>query len=187
MTNYCKDRKDSLLEAALTGETDGALQQHLAGCAGCRQELEALQARRARMDAALPLVAQGSPQPGFHARVMQAGEAAEQNKFAATSWFSMPRLISNQRRMFAAPAMILALVIIAGVAVLRPSHRLSPDDIAGATQLANWQSPTAALLEHPGRELLTGAPPLSESFMHMDLNIVDLKIMDSKTLEERHK
>ncbi|MBZ5506533.1 MAG: hypothetical protein LAO78_13830 [Acidobacteriia bacterium] len=186
MTNDCKDRKDSLLEAALTGETESSLQQHLASCEECRQELETLRVRRARMDAALLMVAQGGPQPDFHARVVQAAEAAGQKKFAVTGWFRMPRLITNQRWMFAASALALALAIVAGVVNLRPSHKLLPADIAGATQLANWQSPTAALMETPGKELLSGSPQMGESFMRMDLNIVDLKIMDLK-IEEGHK
>ena len=183
MTHDCKDRKDSLLETALTGETDSALQQHIAACAECWQELEALYARRARMDAALLMVAPDGPQPDFHARVMQATEVAGQRAFTAMGWFRTPRLFTDQRWRFAASALAFALVIVAGVVLLRPSHKLSPNDIAGATQLANWQSPTAALLEPPGQPLLTGSPRLGQSLMNMDLNIVNLKIMNLKIME----
>jgi hypothetical protein len=164
--NYCTDRKDSLLEAALTGETSVSLQQHLSGCAGCREELEALRARRVRMDAALPLIAQAEPQPGFHARIMQAAAAQQKSGVmrAIGAWLASP-----QRRWVVAAPAVAALTIALALATRPPHNQFSADEIAAATRISNWQSPTAALLETPGQELLQGTPRLGETFFQIDL------------------
>ena len=168
MTNYCHERKDSLLEAALSetpGAADAALQEHLQHCSGCREQLEALRARRARMEPALPLIAQGAEPPvEFHARVMQAA-AEEKPRFLQTvrSRFTL----SQRRWLLAVPA--LAGVTIAAV-LLAPKprpNRLSEEDVAAVTPLANFQSPTAALLETPGQELLRGTPRVGETYFNI--------------------
>jgi hypothetical protein len=167
MTNYCQQRKDSLLEAALNGAVDSFLQEHLQQCDGCRQELDALRARCARMDAALPLIARNDDaglQPGFHARVMKAAaESKPQPLQAMRGWLSL----SQKRWILAIPA--LAAVVIVVVLITQRPHpnRISEEEIAAATRLANWQSPTAALLETPGQELLRSTPRLGESYFNI--------------------
>src|ERR1017187_5983548 len=59
----------------------GGLEEHVLKCANCAEELEALRARRERLDALLPLVAQGAEAPAeFRARVLAAAEATSEAK-----------------------------------------------------------------------------------------------------------
>ncbi|HWZ42626.1 MAG TPA: hypothetical protein VNW97_04085 [Candidatus Saccharimonadales bacterium] len=170
MTTYCQERRDSLLEAALSGAVDSLLQEHIQHCQGCRRELDALLARRTRMDAALPLIVQNEdagPQPEFHARVMQAAAQQEPRALPAVwAWLAvLPRRWAFTLTL-AIPA--LAAATIAAVLVTQKPHtnRISEDTMASATRLANWQSPTAALLETPGQELLRSTPRLGESYLN---------------------
>jgi len=159
-----QELKDAMLEAVLTGALDTRFQEHLQGCESCRQELGALQARRIRMDAALPLIAAAEPQPGFHARVMRAAEAGLPTP-APRPWFRVPQM----RWALAAPA-LAALAIVAAVVVPRLRHSgPSPDEVAAATQLAAWQAPSDFLLQVPGRELLRETPRLGETYFPIHL------------------
>ena len=91
MKHDCAKWNDHLLEAALTGTAAGGLEEHLLNCAECAKELAALRARRERLDALLPLMAQGAEPPaGFHARVLAAAEAARAELVAmASHWIRM--------------------------------------------------------------------------------------------------
>lgn len=162
MTNYCTQRKDSLLEAALTGAVDAGLRQHLQNCPGCRAELDALRARRARLDSALPLLAQAAePSAELHARIMKAAAGQKPGPVrAARRWFAL-----SQRRWAVAVPALAAVALAAALLTPRPHHnRLTEDDIATASQLTGWQSPTSALLQTPGQELLQSTPRLGETY-----------------------
>src|SRR5262249_50006083 len=66
MSKDCEKWKDQLLKAALQGEVAKDLQEHLQSCGDCAAEFQNLEARRAQMDALLPLVARGAqPSAGF--------------------------------------------------------------------------------------------------------------------------
>src|SRR5258708_21130270 len=83
MKKACEKWRDPLLEAALTGATAKGLEEHLRACANCSEELSELQARKARLDALLPLAVQGAgPSADFRARVLAAAEAASERKRA---------------------------------------------------------------------------------------------------------
>src|SRR5258708_2693305 len=78
MKNACENWKEPLREAALTGTTAKDLEEHLRSCANCSAELDEVRARAARLDALLPLVAQGAePSADFRARVLAAVAAKE--------------------------------------------------------------------------------------------------------------
>ncbi len=157
--------KDAMLEAVLTGALDTRLQDHLQRCESCRQELEALRARRVRMDAALPLIAAAEPQPGFHARVMRAAESAEKTAFASRRWFRVPPM----RWALAVPA-LAAVAIVVALLMPRLRHRgPSTEEIAAATQLATWQAPSDVLLQTPGQQLLRDTPRLGETYFPIHL------------------
>ncbi len=95
MKNACEKWKDQLREAALTGARAQELAEHLQSCANCYAELRDLEARKARLDSSLPLVAQGvRPSADFRLRVLAAAEAAGKGR-------RMPRwqnLVSRARR-----------------------------------------------------------------------------------------
>ena len=177
MTTYCQERKDSLLEAALSGAVDSLLQQHLEYCQGCRQELDALYTRRARMDATLALVVQNEdaePRPEFHARVMQAAAQQKPRALPAVwTWLGLSSSSPPSLRRWAltlalATPALAAVAIVAMLVTQKPQHnQISEEEIAAATRLANWQSPTAALLETPGQELLRSTPRLGESYFNI--------------------
>jgi len=57
MKDACEKWKDQLLEAALTGAKAKDFEEHLRVCTICSRELEAVRARRMRLDGLLPLVA----------------------------------------------------------------------------------------------------------------------------------
>src|SRR5258708_19927862 len=83
MKNACEKWKDPLREAALTGTMAKDLEEHLRSCAKCSAELDEVRARAARLDALLPLVAQGAePSANFRARVQAAAGAAVAEKRA---------------------------------------------------------------------------------------------------------
>src|SRR5260370_42447671 len=83
MKKACEKWRDQLLEAALTGATAKGLEEHLRACANCSDELSELRARKARLDALLPLAVQGAgPSADFRARVLAAAEAASERKRA---------------------------------------------------------------------------------------------------------
>ena len=159
-----QELKDAMLEAVLTGALDARFQEHLQGCESCRQELGTLQARRIRMDAALPLIAAAEPQPGFHARVMRAAEAGQMTP-APRLWFRVP-----QMRWALAVSALAALAIVAALLAQRLRHNgPSPDEVAAATRLTAWQAPSDVLLQVPGRELLRETPRLGETYFPIHL------------------
>src|SRR5258708_19760479 len=83
MKKPCENWRDQLLEAALAGATAKGLEEHLRTCTNCSVELTELRARKARLDALLPLAAQGAgPSTDFRARVLAAAEAAGDGKRA---------------------------------------------------------------------------------------------------------
>src|SRR5260370_22772654 len=83
MKKACEKWSDQLLEAALTGATAQDLEEHLRACTNCSEELSELRARKARLDALLPLTAQAAgPSVDFRARVLAAAEAASEGKSA---------------------------------------------------------------------------------------------------------
>jgi anti-sigma factor RsiW len=165
MTNYCLERKDSLLEAALSDAPEAALQDHLQKCPGCREQLATLRARRTRMESALPLIAQG-PEPSveFHARVMQAATVQKpQPRMSLRNWFTL------SRRRWAPAIPVLAVVAVAAVLLAAKQYRkrTADEELAAASRLANWQSPTASLLQTPGQELLRGTPRIGETYFNI--------------------
>jgi anti-sigma factor RsiW len=158
MKNDCTKWEDQLLEAALTGTAAGGLEEHVLKCAKCAQELAALRARRERLDALLPLVAQGAEPPAeFRARVLAAAQAASEAK-RGRPW----------RVWGMAGAMAAVAALVMGLTLHRPAVRTVPEtELAAAEKLAEWRAPSDVLLETPGREILRTTPRLGESYLRV--------------------
>ena len=83
MKNECAKYKDLLLEAALSENSAGVLDQHLRQCGACANELAGLRDRPERLDTLLPLVlGADEPSPGFRARVLAEAESTNEASHA---------------------------------------------------------------------------------------------------------
>jgi anti-sigma factor RsiW len=163
MKNACKKWKDQLREAALMGASTPVLAKHLQTCAPCSAELRDLEARRARLDALLPRVAQGAqPSADFRARVLAAAEATGKRK-------RVPRW---QAWTLAGAA--AAIVLVIGAVWHRgTTGKIQPDELAAAQRLAEWRAPSDSLLATPGQEILRTTPKLGESYLNVPMKEVE--------------
>lgn len=159
MRNVCEKWKDQLLEAALTGATTAELAEHLRTCTRCAEELKALEPRKARLDALLPQIVQGSkPSAGFRARVLAAAETAGERKHAS-GWRSW-----TLAGAVAATAMAL---LVSALWYRGRTGKIQPEELAAAQKLAEWRAPSDSLLATPGQEILRTTPKLGESYLHV--------------------
>lgn len=163
MKNACEKWKDQLREAALMGASTPELAEHLQTCAPCSAELRDLEARRARLDALLPRVAQGAqPSADFRARVLAAAEATGKRK-------RVPRW---QAWTLAGAA--AAIVLVIGAVWHRgTTGKIQPDELAAAQRLAEWRAPSDSLLVTPGQEILRTTPKLGESYLNVPMKEVE--------------
>jgi hypothetical protein len=157
MKNECVERKDELLEAALTQNLAPELQQHLLACAGCAEELSILRARQEQLDALLPRVTQEAHlSPDFRSRVLAATVNADKTGFAMT-W----------RTWGLAGATAMVFVALLTTVALR--SRITPpapaSDLDAAQKLAAWHAPSDVFLETPGNDFLRSTPKLGESYL----------------------
>jgi anti-sigma factor RsiW len=159
MKSDCTKWKNQLLEAALTGTAASGLEEHVLKCANCAEELAALRTRRERLDALLPLVAQGAEPPAeFRARVLTAAEIASGAK-RGRLW--------RVWGLAGAMAVLVATLMI-GLTLHRRAERTVPEtELAAAEKLAEWRAPSDVLLETPEREILRTTPRLGESYLHV--------------------
>jgi hypothetical protein len=159
MKNDCTKWHDSLLEAALTGTVPPALQQHLSACPSCTEEFSALRARRERLDALLPLVAQsGEPSPEFHARVLAAAEAPG-NARRTPPWLAWG--------LATVAALLVAALITSFALRSRTSPPVPQAELAAAQKLAEWRAPSDIFLQTPGSEMLRSTPKLGVSYLRL--------------------
>jgi len=160
MKNACEKWKDQLLEAAVTGATPKDLEEHLRSCAECSAELDEGRARAARLEALLPLVAQGAePSADFRARVLAAASEGKR----ARSW-----------RMWTltGAAAVVAVVLMIAVTLQRRTERMtSVRELAAAQKLAEWRAPSDGLLVTPGQEILKTTPRLGESYLNVPVKM----------------
>jgi anti-sigma factor RsiW len=154
----CEKWKDQLLEAALTRTTAKDLEEHLQSCAKCSAELDEVRARAARLDALLPLVAQGAePSAGFRARVLAAVAAKEGNRGRPWRVWTL-----------AGATVVVVTLLVVGVTSLRRNGPAIPaGEVAAAQKLAEWRAPSDGLLRTPGQEILKGMPRLGQSYLHV--------------------
>jgi len=159
MKNAYEKWKDPLREAALTGTMAKDLEEHLRSCAKCSAELDEVRARAARLDALLPLVAQGAePSANFRARVLAAAAAAREGK-RARPW----RVWT-----LAGAATVVVVVLMIAMTLQRRAARMIPgDELAAAQKLAEWRAPSDGLLVTPGQEFLRTMPRLGESYLNV--------------------
>ena len=160
MKGACEKWKDQLLEAALLGATSRNFEEHLRSCAICSSELDAVRARKVRLDELLPLVARGSePSPDFRARVLVAAPAAREGK-RARQW----------RAWTLAGATAAIVVLMIGAAIFRRTGQTIPaDELAAVQKLSEWRAPSDSLLVTPGQDILRTMPKLGESYLSVPL------------------
>jgi len=159
MKNACESLKDQLLEAALTGSLTAGLEEHLRTCTTCSEELDNIRARKARLDALLPLVAQGAePSANFRARVLAAAGAAREGK-RARPW--------RVWTLAGATAVVVVVLMIAVTLQRRTARMIPGDELAAAQKLAEWRAPSDGLLATPGQEILRTMPRLGESYLNV--------------------
>jgi hypothetical protein len=158
MKETCDKWKDQLLEAALTGAATQDFEKHLRSCAICSRELDAVRARRARLDELLPLVARGAEPPAdFRARVLAAAEAASEGKRAGR-W----RLWT-----LAGATAAIVMLMVGATMYRRTAQLIPPEELAAAQKLAEWRAPSDGLLVTPGQEMLRKMPRLGESYLNV--------------------
>ncbi len=153
--NTCEKWQDGLLETALSGKAAADLEQHLLSCSDCGRRLAELERCREQMDELLPQLARSAElSANFRARVLAAaGEISE-------------RRSRNWRWLLGAMApALLALLIVSYVVQSRTSK---VPGLPEAQALAVWRSPTDALLQTPGQEILRNTPRLGESYMKFE-------------------
>ena len=146
-----------MLEAALSGEMQTELADHVRTCPNCAAARTALEARAGRLAELLPMVAQGAePSPEFRAKVIAAAGTTTV-KTARRSW----------RMLVLAGAVAAALVVlvVGNFAKRSASRGLSPEELATAQKLVEWQAPSDALLATPGQEMLRTVPKFGQSFL----------------------
>jgi len=66
----------------------------------------------------------------------------------------------SRNRIFMAGTLLLA--VVAGTMEISRSHRSTAPPVRGSESLLNWSSPTAFLLETPGRRFWSEAPRLGD-------------------------
>ena len=159
MKNECAKWKSDLLEAALAGSVTRDLEEHLRQCTDCAEELAALRARRERMDAVLPLVAQGAePSRDFRARVLAAAED-EGHARSMRLWRAWA--------MTAATAVVLGALATGLTLRWRAGRTVPAAELAAAQKLAQWQAPSDVLLRSAARGILESTPKLGESYLKL--------------------
>jgi hypothetical protein len=156
MKGACEKWKDQLLGAALAGVTTKGFEEHLRNCAICSSELDAVRARKVRMDELLPLVARGpEPSPDFRRRVLVAAAAVREGE-RARLW----------RAWTLAGATAAIVVLMIGATIYRRTGQTIPaDELAAVQKLAEWRAPSDSLLVTPGQDILRTVPRLGESYL----------------------
>ena len=170
MKNDCAKWKDQLLEAAVTTEIAGGLQEHLLTCASCATELASLRRRKEQLDALLPLVTrEAEPSPDFPARVLASAETANLARRAP-------------RGRIWGLAGVAAMAVVALVLALTLRSRVAPPaaepDLAAAQRLAEWRAPSDVFLETPGSEILRSTPKFGVSFLSIPSPSQELRSLE---------
>jgi hypothetical protein len=161
MKEACEKWKEPLREAALTGAAAKDLEEHLRSCAKCSAELDEVRARAARLDALLPLVAQGAePSADFRARVLAAAAAAREGK-RARPW--------RVWTLVGATAVVVVVLMITVTLQRRTARMIPREELAAAQKLAEWRAPSDGLLVTPGQEILQTMPRLGESYLNVSV------------------
>jgi anti-sigma factor RsiW len=145
----CPEWRDAVVERALLDDAaDPALAKHLAVCPACAAALRESQAAAARMDEALHRLAAVEPPSYGPDRVM--ARVSERNRAAVSYWWR-----------WAAAASLAAILIVIVLWTRRPPPRT---DVAA---LAEWRSPTEALLRPPVGAAWNSMPRLGEGFFEV--------------------
>lgn len=142
----CPEWKDALLDAALGLPVSAPLAAHLAACAACRGDLEALRARAVRLDADVRNLVRSDPPPSLAPRVLSALPPRHSRRKILLAWAAA------------------ALVALGGALAVR-RHRAEETRLAAAARAVGvWTSPTRSLLPAPSPSQPVEVPRLGESY-----------------------
>jgi hypothetical protein len=159
MKSACEKWREPLLEAALSGKMRAELADHVRTCPHCAAEWKVLEARAGRLAELLPMVVQGTePSPEFRAKVIAA---------AGTTTVQTARRSWRMLVLAGAVAAALVVLVVGNFAKRNASRGLSPEELATAQKLVEWQAPSDALLATPGQEMLRTVPKFGQSFLHV--------------------
>jgi hypothetical protein len=135
------------------------LESHLKGCAECSALFADLRARTARVDAALPKLADaGEVSEGFEARVF--GRIAARQMESRKMWWS------GWGMRLATAGVVCA--VVAALVMWPQMKKLWRVREAPTISISKWRSPTESLLRTPGQELLERGPKVGDVYLPLD-------------------
>lgn len=142
----CLEWTDELMDAALGRSVSAPLAAHLAACAACRGDLEALRARAARLDAGVRQLVRSNPPPSLVPRTLSAIPLRPKSRRIRLAWAAA------------------ALIGLGGALAVR-RHRAEETRLADAARaVGTWTSPTRSLLPAPSPPEPVEVPRLGESY-----------------------
>jgi anti-sigma factor RsiW len=142
----CLGWTDELTDAALGRSVSELLVAHLASCAACRGDLEALRAGAERLDAGVRRLVQSDPPPSLVPRTLSAIALRPAHRRVSLAWAA-------------------AALIVLGGALAIGRHRSEETRLADAARaVGGWTSPTRSLLPAPHPSQPVEVPRLGESY-----------------------
>ncbi len=142
----CPEWIDELADAALGRPVSAPLAAHLAACAACRGNLEALRASAARLDAGVRQLVRSDPPPSLVPRTLSAIPPRPSPRRIPLAWAA-------------------AALIVLGGALAVGRHRSEETRLADAARTVGaWTSPTRSLLPAPKPSQPVEVPRLGESY-----------------------
>jgi anti-sigma factor RsiW len=142
----CLEWTDELADAALGLPVSVPLAAHLAACAACRGDLEALRASAGRLDAGVRRLVQSDPPPSLVPRTLSALPPRPALRRIPLAWAA-------------------AALIVLGGALAVGRHRSEETRLVDAARaVGGWTSPTRSLLPAPNPSQPVEVPHLGESY-----------------------
>lgn len=151
----CVGFGEDLAEVALGRRPSDALSRHIWECHACASELTRLRALAQRLDAAVSATVQADPPPMLLAQIRERVRNAPAPALWRVAW---PRAAVG----LAVAASVIGLAF--GLRAMRPPSAMTGPDVSA---LAQWHSPTAALLSSRGSVL---EAPLPDAWFDVEMS-----------------